>query len=119
MLQHRKYSIDERLVITVMGLSILNTISSALNFKLAVVYTYIPTIYYLYILLISFTKKGSYLDKNFLFLALLLWTFFMLLRGFKMDFEYIRNMFISQFFFLPYTFPFVAKFFSILRIKII
>ena len=117
MLLHRKYSIDERLVITIMVLSILTSISGALNYKLAVICVYIPTIYYLYILFLSFTKKGSYLDKDFLFIALLFWTFFMLLRGFKIDFEYIRSLFISQYFFLPYTLPFVAKFFTIASIK--
>lgn len=112
-------SIVQPLIISLIGISIFNLLPIVLlntvNFSYLLVFAF--TAYFLYKIIFSGGGVKSSIQSNLLYIALLFWTIIIVLRGFNTDYDFLRSLFISPYVFLPYTFPFVTKYFSIYDFK--
>jgi hypothetical protein len=114
----RKRSIGERLFITLMVISIIPLVALIFDMpKLILIKVIFFMPYYLYVFFLFFIKKEKNLEKSLFFLGLLLWTIIILARSMEPNYAYVKKLIESPYIFLPYTFPFVARYFSIADIK--
>ena len=112
-------SIIGPLIISLIGVSIFNILPDVLvntaNFSYVIVFAF--TAYFLYKILFSGGKNKLSIQFNLLYFVLLFWTIIIFLKGFNTDYDFLRSLFLSPYVFLPYTLPFVVKYFSIFDFK--
>lgn len=63
--------------------------------------------------LYNYRNNNRKLRKNFLYLFLLIWTLYIILRGFQFNYDYLRNIMLSPYVLFPYLFVFFVRFFRI------
>lgn len=63
--------------------------------------------------LYKFRNNNRKLRKNLIYLFLLIWTLYIIFRGFQFNYEYIRNIMLSPYMLFPYLFVFFVRFFRI------
>jgi hypothetical protein len=112
-----KYSTTDRLLFCLIAISLIYVIETLFGVAHLTVISLILTLYYFYLLLFKFSKSKNELNNSLLYIGLLLWTIITLIRGFNIEETYISNLFLSQYVFLPFTFPFAVRCFSATDIK--
>src|SRR5260221_1647850 len=117
MLLKHKYSASDHLFFCLIAISVIYVIETLFGVAHLTVISLILTLYYFYLLLFKFSKSKNSLNNSLVYVGLLLWTAVILIRGFNIEETYISNLFLSQYIFLPFTFPFVVRCFSSIDIK--
>lgn len=112
-------SIIGPLIISLIGVSIFNLLPVVLvntaNFSYVIVFGF--TALFLFQIIFYTSRNKLSIRSNVLYIALLFWTIVVFLRGFSTDYDFLRSIFLSPYVFLPYTLPFVVKYFSIMDFK--
>lgn len=112
-------SIVSHFMISLMGVSVFNLFPvmflNTSNFSYLIVFAF--TAYFLFKIIFSASVNKLPIQSNLIYIALLFWTIIIFFRGLSADYDLLRSLFLSPYVFLPYTLPFVVKYFSIYDLK--
>lgn len=114
----KKIHLIQILFISLIGVSIFNLLpilsENTVNYAFLLVFGF-TALFLFNVVIGSYKYKNNNLNirTNILYLFLISWTIFILLRGIQFNYNYLRSLFISPYFFLPYLLPFILKYYSI------
>lgn len=107
-------TITSTLLLSLLGVAVFNMLPVLFpgTASFAFVFVFCFTFLFIYKLLFSTEKFKTSLQTNFFYVALLLWTVIMCLRGFEFNYDFYRSLVISPYVLLPYLLPLTVNYFN-------